>query len=82
MLGIEGQVGSIVPGKQADLTVISLAGSPFDPVEDCVTAAVLGGSPERVTATLVAGEQRYLRGTSEWPDSTRAARSARSRMLP
>jgi 5-methylthioadenosine/S-adenosylhomocysteine deaminase len=82
VLGIEEHVGSIVPGKQADLTVISLAGSPFDPVEDCVTAAVLGGSPERVTATLVAGEQRYLRGTSEWPDSTRAARSARSRMLP
>jgi len=82
VLGLDDRVGSLVPGKQADLAVISLVNSPFDPVEDPVTAAVLGGSPERVTATLVAGEQRYLKGTSRWPDSTRAARSARSRMLP
>ena len=82
VLGMDDRIGSLVPGKQADLTVLSLADSPFDPVEDPVTAAVLGGSPDRVTATLVAGEQRYLKGTSRWPDSTRAARSARSRMLP
>ena len=82
VLGLADQIGSLVPGKQADLTVISLAGSPFDPVEDPVIAAVLGGSPDRVTATLVAGEQRYLKGTSRWPDSTRAARRARSKMLP
>ena len=82
VLGIDDRVGSLAPGKQADLAVISLVNSPFDPVEDPVTAAVLGGSPDRVTATLVAGEQRYLKGTSRWPDSTRAARSARSRMLP
>jgi cytosine/adenosine deaminase-related metal-dependent hydrolase len=82
VLGMAAEVGSIVPGKQADLAVVSLAGSPFDPIEDPVVAAVLGGSPDRVTATLVAGEERYLKGTSRWPDSTRAARSARSKMLP
>lgn len=82
VLGMDDRIGSLVPGKQADLAVISLAGSPFDPVEDPVTAAVLGGSPNRVAATLVAGEKRYLKGTSRWPDSTRAARSARSKMLP
>ena len=81
VLGLDDRIGSIVPGKQADLAVISLAGSPFDPVEDPVAAATLGGSPERVAATLVAGEPRYSKGTS-WLDSTRAARSARSRMLP
>ena len=82
VLGMEDRVGSIEPGKQADLAMISLAGSPFDPVEDPVIATVLGGSPDRVTATLVDGELRYLKGTSRWPDSTRAARSARSKMLP
>ena len=82
VLGLADQIGSLVPGKQADLAVISLADSPFDPVEDPVIAAVLGGSPDRVTATLVAGELRYVKGTSRWPDSTRAARSARSKMLP
>lgn len=82
VLGMADRIGSLAVGKEADLTVISLAGSPFDPVEDPVTAAVLGGSPDRVTATLVGGEQRYRKGTSRWPDSTRAARSARSKMLP
>ena len=82
VLGMADRIGSLVPGKQADLVVISLAGSPFDPVEDPVAAAVLGGSPDRVAATLVAGRERYLKGTSQWPDSTRAARSARSKMLP
>ena len=52
--------------------------SPKDPA----SAVVLGGSPDRVAATLVRGEDRYRRGTSAWPDSRRAARRARSRMLP
>ena len=82
VLGMADQVGSLVPGKQADLTMISLAGSPFHPIEAPATAAMLGGSPDRVTATLVAGEQRYAKGTSRWPDSTKAARNARSKMLP
>ena len=81
VLGLDAEVGSLVPGKRADLAVISLDGSPFDPVEDPVAAAVLGGSPDRVAATLVAGETRYRRGTSAWPDTRRAARRARSRML-
>ncbi|HET9243144.1 MAG TPA: amidohydrolase family protein [Gaiella sp.] len=81
VLGLADEVGSLVPGKRADLAVISLEGSPFSPVEDPVAAVVLGGSPERVAATLVAGEDRYRRGTTAWPDSRRAARKARSRML-
>jgi 5-methylthioadenosine/S-adenosylhomocysteine deaminase len=81
VLGLDEQVGSLVPGKQADLVVVSLEGSPFDPVEDPATAVILGGSPDRVAATLVHGEDRYRRGTSAWPDSRRAARRARSRML-
>jgi 5-methylthioadenosine/S-adenosylhomocysteine deaminase len=82
VLGLEDRVGSLVAGKQADIAVISLEGSLFDPVEDPAAAVVLGGSSDRVTATLVGGEQRYRKGTFTWLDSTRAARSARSRMLP
>jgi 5-methylthioadenosine/S-adenosylhomocysteine deaminase len=82
VLGLGDAVGSLAPGKQADMAVVSLEGSPFDPVEDPVTAVVLGGSPDRVAATLVHGEDCYRRGTSVWPDSRRAARRARSRMLP
>ena len=81
VLGLDADVGSLVAGKWADLTVVSLDDSPLSPVEDPVVAAVLGGSPDRVAATLVAGEDRYRRGESAWPDSRRAARRARSRML-
>jgi cytosine/adenosine deaminase-related metal-dependent hydrolase len=82
VLGLADRIGSLVPGKRADLAVLSLAGAPVSPVEDPVVAVVLGGSPDRVAATLVAGEDRYRRGKTEWPDSIRAARSARARMLP
>jgi 5-methylthioadenosine/S-adenosylhomocysteine deaminase len=81
VLGLEHEVGSLLPGKWADLAVISLDDSPLEPIEDPVAAVVLGGSPDRVAATLVAGEDRYRRGTTAWPDSRRAARRARSRML-
>jgi cytosine/adenosine deaminase-related metal-dependent hydrolase len=81
VLRMEGEVGSLVPGKQADLAIVAVDETPFSPVEDPVAAVVLGGSPERVAATLVAGEDRYRRGTTAWPDSRRAARRARSRML-
>jgi cytosine/adenosine deaminase-related metal-dependent hydrolase len=80
-LGLEAETGSIVEGKSADLTVLSFAWTPFLPWEDPVTATVLGGSPDRVVATLVSGETRYEKGGKTWLDLTDAARSARARLL-
>ncbi len=80
-LGMEHDTGSIAVGKWADLTVLSLAGTAFVPWEDPVTATVLGGSPDRVVATLVSGESRYEKGGKTWLELTAAARSARSRLL-
>jgi len=80
-LGLEHETGSIMPGKQADLTVLSLADSPFLPWEDPVTATVLGGSPDRVLATLVSGETRFEKGGETWLELIDAARIARSRLL-
>ena len=80
-LGLESEVGSLVPGKEADLTVLSLAGTPYVPWEDPVTAAVYGGSPERVVATLVAGESRYERGSNTWHELIDVARSVRAQLL-
>ena len=80
-LGLESEVGSLVPGKQADLTVLSLRDTPFIPWEDPVTATVLGGSPDRVIATLVSGETRYERGSDTWHELIDAAHSARGRLL-
>jgi cytosine/adenosine deaminase-related metal-dependent hydrolase len=80
-LGLDKEVGSLVPGKRADLAVISLSGSPYLPWEDPAAAVVYGGSPERITATLVDGQTRYERGGTEWHELIDAASAARGRML-
>jgi 5-methylthioadenosine/S-adenosylhomocysteine deaminase len=80
-LGLDAEVGSLVPGKRADLAIVTLEGSPYVPVEDPAAAVVYSGSPERVLATLVDGEARYERGGIEWRELQRSAASARSRML-
>jgi cytosine/adenosine deaminase-related metal-dependent hydrolase len=80
-LGLDDSLGSLVPGKQADLTVLSLADTSFIPWEDPVTGAVLGGSPHRVVATLVSGRPRYEKGGKTWLELIDAARSARGRLL-
>jgi cytosine/adenosine deaminase-related metal-dependent hydrolase len=80
-LGRDETLGSITPGKQADLTVLSLADTPFIPWEDPVTGAVLGGAPQHVVATLVSGKPRYEKGGKAWLELIGAARSARGRLL-
>ena len=80
-LGLDGEIGSLVPGKRADLTLVSLSGSPYLPWEDPAAAVVYGGSPERVAATLVDGQTRYERGGSECHELIDAARASRGRML-
>ncbi len=80
-LGLSDEVGSLEPGKRADLAVVSLEGSPFLPWEDPAAAVVLGGSPARVAATLVDGEVRYDRGAFDWHELRRRGTSARNRLL-
>jgi cytosine/adenosine deaminase-related metal-dependent hydrolase len=80
-LGLEAEIGSLVPGKRADLAILALSGSPYLPWEDPAAAIVYGGAPERVLATLVDGEARYERGGFEWHELIDAASAARSRML-
>jgi cytosine/adenosine deaminase-related metal-dependent hydrolase len=80
-LGLDDDVGSLAAGKQADLAVVSLTGSPYFPWEDPAAAVVFGGSPERVAATFVGGKVRYERGAFAWHDLHRSAARARARML-
>jgi len=80
-LRVDRERGSLVPGKRADLTVLSFSGTALVPWEDPVTATVLGGSPERVLATLVGGRTRYEKGGKTWLELIDAARGARDRLL-
>ena len=82
-LNLDAEVGSLVPGKRADLAVIALGDTGLYPWEDPASAVVLGGSPEHVQATLVGGEIRYEKGNEEWQRRSlhSAAADARRRML-
>jgi cytosine/adenosine deaminase-related metal-dependent hydrolase len=80
-LGLAGAIGSLAPGKRADLIAVRLDDTAFWPCDDPAAALVLGGSGDRVKFTMVDGVVRY--GVSD--DSYRAAlaraRDARRRML-
>jgi 5-methylthioadenosine/S-adenosylhomocysteine deaminase len=80
-LGLDSEIGSLVPGKRADVAVVSMNGSPYLPWEDPAGAVVFGGSPDRVVATYVDGEPRYEKGGMDWLELTVAARNARRAML-
>jgi 5-methylthioadenosine/S-adenosylhomocysteine deaminase len=81
-LRIESEVGTLTPGKRADLTVVSLAGSPYHPVEDPAAAVVFGGSPDRVLETIVDGQTRYRKAEEDkWREARSIASAARGRML-
>ena len=80
-LNLGDETGSLVPGKRADLQVLSLAGSHWLPWEDPAAAVVFGGSPDRILATFVDGKPRYERGGLDWHELTAAAHSARRAML-
>ena len=80
-LGLDAELGSLTPGKRADLTVLSLAGSPYLPWEDPAAGVVFGGAPHRVLLTVVDGEIRYRHGVTEWQELIDAAASVRERML-
>jgi 5-methylthioadenosine/S-adenosylhomocysteine deaminase len=80
-LALDSEVGSLTPGKRADVTVLSLVGSPYDPVEDPAVGVVFGGSPAGVLETIVDGETRYRLGDSAWQEVRSTASAARRRML-
>jgi 5-methylthioadenosine/S-adenosylhomocysteine deaminase len=81
-LRLDHLVGTLTPGKRADLAVVSLAGSPYHPVEDPAAAVVFGGSPDRVLETIVDGQTRYTKRESiKWREVRSTASAARRKML-
>ncbi len=81
-LRIDGKVGTLTPGKRADLAVVSLAGSPYHPVEDPAAAVVFGGSPARVLETIVDGHTRYRsEEQKQWREVRSTASAVRRKML-
>ena len=63
-LGLEGEIGSLEPGKQADLIAVDLSGPSFLPVRDPTAALVHGPAGGAVSHVWVAGRRLYAEG--EW----------------
>ena len=55
VLGMADRIGTLEPGKQADLIRLSLAAPRLRPVYDLYATLVFAAQPEDVTATMVAG---------------------------
>ncbi|MFQ5994364.1 MAG: TRZ/ATZ family hydrolase [Acidiferrobacterales bacterium] len=61
-LGLEGQIGSLVPGKSADIVAIDLATVATQPIYDPVSQIVYTGGRDQVTDVWVAGERLLEEG--------------------
>jgi cytosine/adenosine deaminase-related metal-dependent hydrolase len=58
-LGIQGFVGALETGLQADIAVVALDGTHQEPVHDPVAAVIFASSGHDVIMTMVAGEEVY-----------------------
>ncbi|MHB0866387.1 MAG: amidohydrolase family protein [Thermoleophilia bacterium] len=58
-LGMEDRVGSLEPGKQADMIAVDMEFSHFTPVHDPYSSLVYGANQEDVFFTMVAGRTIY-----------------------
>jgi cytosine/adenosine deaminase-related metal-dependent hydrolase len=54
-LGLEQHIGSLTPGKQADLVLIDASATNLAPVNNPVSAVVLSAAPANVDSVFVAG---------------------------
>jgi 5-methylthioadenosine/S-adenosylhomocysteine deaminase len=75
------EIGSLAPGKRADLVVLRLDDTAFWPTDDPTAALVLAGSGDRVVSTMVDGFVRYRVSDDSYRAALARARDARRRML-
>ena len=64
-LGLDAQIGSLEPGKQADLAVISLANIGQQPVHDIHASLIFSSNARDITTTMVAGNEIYRNTTRQ-----------------
>ena len=58
-LQLDEKIGTLEPGKQADIAVVSLASTAQQPVNDVYTALVFASNARDVVMTMVAGNELY-----------------------
>lgn len=75
VLRMEEEIGSLEPGKRADIIVVDLSGSRQTPLVDPVTAVVTGAAAADVIFTMIEGKTLYERG-GKWNIKVDAAEAA------
>ncbi|OGI42301.1 MAG: N-ethylammeline chlorohydrolase [Candidatus Muproteobacteria bacterium RBG_16_64_11] len=91
-LGLDDVIGSLVPGKAADMTALDLSHLSCQPVYDAASQVVYAASRDQVTDVWVAGRQllkngelttldrhAILRCTVEWGRKIQEARSGKTK---
>lgn len=58
-LGLDSQIGTLEPGKQGDIAVVSLENTAQRPINDIEAALVFSSNARDVVATFVAGKKIY-----------------------
>ena len=67
MLGMEDRIGSITPGKQADLVILDARLPNMQPVLDPINSVVMQTSIANIEAVLIAGQFRKRDGRLLYP---------------
>ena len=62
MLCMEDKIGSLKPGKQADLVLISTSGTNLQPVNDPVSTVIMQANLSNIDSVMVAGQWRKRSG--------------------
>jgi len=70
-LGLESRVGSLTPGKQADLVMLDAAAWNMWPVHDPYSTVVMQANIGNVSDVMIAGEFKKRSGRLLWPDPGR-----------
>jgi 5-methylthioadenosine/S-adenosylhomocysteine deaminase len=71
MLGLDRRIGTLTPGKQADIILIDASGIDLRPAHDPVASALLHAGPHAVDTVLVAGRVVKRGGALVVPDLPR-----------
>jgi cytosine/adenosine deaminase-related metal-dependent hydrolase len=79
-LGLEDEIGSLVPGKKADFVVFDLSHPEWVPHQDPIQALVWSVSPASILQTWVAGRAVFREGlVTTIPDEAELRREAQGR---
>jgi cytosine/adenosine deaminase-related metal-dependent hydrolase len=62
MLGQEDRIGSIAPGKQADLLILRADAINLQPIHDPISTVVMQSNPSNIDSVMVAGVWRKRHG--------------------